>query len=99
MNQKLKQKTMKSNIKDFRKKLIKTYSILFRIMIFFKISQIEITDKNVWKNDDDYNYRIKEFNLYNPLTYLPLIIMIILSILVDGISGTFNNFGQHFKYK
>ena len=75
---------MKLTKKEFRKKLIKRYSIMFRVCFFLGISKLEITDKDIWKNNNDYECKITEVNLYNPLSYIFLFFFIPIGLIING---------------
>ncbi len=85
---------------EYRGKLIKTYPKLFRVCLFLRISDLEIIDNNVWKNNNDYNYRIREINPYNPLSYIILIFLVPIGLLLSGFNKqSFKEIKKLFKYR
>ena len=89
---------MKLTIKEFRKKTINTYPLLFRVCIFLRISKITVTDTNIWKNNSDFKYKIQEINPYNPLSYILLIVLLPIALLINGFNKeNFNDIKKIFK--
>ena len=86
--------------KEFRKKTIKIFPTIFRTFVFLRISSIEIIDRDIWKNNNDYEYKVREINLYNPLSYLVLLFLIPIGLLIGGFNKeTFKSIKQLFKKK
>lgn len=85
---------------EYKKKIIKSSPGIFKLCYNLYISDIKVTDSNVWKNNNDYNYRIRELNPFNPLSYLVLIILVPTAILIDGLSNfDFSDAPKLFKYR
>jgi hypothetical protein len=84
---------------EFRNKLIKTYPRLLSICLFLGISDLEITDKNVWGNNNDYSYRIRQVNPYNPLSWILLLFFLPVALLINGFNrDSFEDVKKLFKY-
>lgn len=86
--------------KEYRKKLIKTYPTIFKVCLFLRISNLEIIDRNIWKNNQDYEYRIREINPCNPLSYILLLVVIPIGLLLNGFNKeSFQDIKKLFKKK
>jgi hypothetical protein len=89
---------VKMTPREFRKKLIKTYPLILRICLFLKISNLEIIDRNAWKNNNDYEYRIQEINPLNPLSYILLLFFLPIGLLINGFNKqSFQDIKKLFK--
>jgi len=85
---------------QFKEKLIKTHSPLLKICYFLGITNLEIIDNNVWKTNNDYNYKIREINPYNPLSYLVLLAFLPFALLFNGFNkDSFNSIKKMFIYR
>ncbi len=90
---------MKSSEKEWLANEIKSYWIIQRIFIYLYISQVKVSDKKVWNNNLDFYAAIKPFNLWNPLTYVAMIIVIPLTLMVNGFNKeTFKEVKKQFYY-
>lgn len=85
---------------EYREKLIKTYPRLLKICLFLGISDLEIIDNNVWKDNNDYNYRLREVNPYNPLSWILLLFFLPVALLINGFNReSFDDVKQLFVYR
>lgn len=85
---------------EYKKQVIKSSPGIFRLCYNLYISDVKVTDSNVWKNNNDYNYKIRELNPINPLSYLVLIILIPTAILLDGLTNfEFSEIPELFTYR
>jgi hypothetical protein len=85
---------------EYREILIKTYPKLLQICLFLGISDLEIIDKNVWKNNNDYNYKLREVNPYNPLSWILLLFFLPVALLINGFNKeSFEDVKKLFKYR
>ena len=92
--------TQKMTPREFREKTIKTSPTIFKICLFLRISSIEIIDKDIWKNNNDYEYKIREINPYNPLSYLLLLFFIPIGLVINGFNKkSFEDIKKLFKNK
>jgi hypothetical protein len=93
-------KVEKMTPKEYRTKLINTYPRLLKICLFLGISDLEIIDNDVWKNNSDYNYRIREVNPYNPLSWILLLFFLPVGLLINGFNReSFDDIKKLFKYR
>jgi hypothetical protein len=91
---------VKITAQEFRNITIKTYPYIFRILILFRVSSIQITDRDIWKNNNDYEYKIREINPYNPLSYIVLLLVVPIGLIVNGFNKeSFNDIKKLFKNK
>jgi len=74
---------MKMSLKKYRNLRLNQIGGFRKFLILIKIFKLVITDKNIWKNNNDYYSEIK-LNIYNPLSYLMLLIFIPLAFLING---------------
>lgn len=85
---------------EYREKLINTFPKLLQICLFLGISNLEIIDKDVWKNNNDYNYRLREINPYNPLSWIFLLFVLPVALLINGFNKeSFQDVKKLFKYR
>lgn len=74
---------MKMSLKEYRKLRLNQIGGFRKFLVQIKIFRLIITDKNIWKNNNDYYSEIR-LNIYNPLTYIMLLFFIPLTFLING---------------
>lgn len=85
---------------EYKKWVFKTKPLIVKICYNLYITDIEITDSKVWNNNNDYNYRLRELNPYNPLSYLVLVILLPISIIINGLENIdISDIPKLFKYR
>ena len=90
----------KMTIEEFKKNKINSISPLFKLCYFLYISDIKVTDKNVWKDNNDFNYRVREVNPYNPLSYILLLFFLPIALLINGFNrDSFEDIKKLFIYR
>ncbi len=77
----------KMTIEEFKKNKINSMFPLIKICYFLYITDIEVTDKKVWNNNNDFSYRIREVNPYNPLSYILLLFLLPIAVFIIGVNS------------
>jgi hypothetical protein len=90
----------KMTIEEFKKKKINSISPVFKLFYFLYISDIQVTDKKVWNNNNDFGYRTREVNPYNPLSYILLLFLLPIAFMINGVNReTFIDIKKLFIYR
>lgn len=76
---------MKMTLKEYRYFELKTTPKLVVFLIKIKLLRLVVIDQNIWKNNNDYSCDFR-VNIYNPLSYIMLLLYIPLAFLINGIN-------------
>ena len=72
-------------VKEYRFFELNRTPKLVVFLIKIKLFRLVIIDQNIWKNNNDYSCEFK-VNIYNPLSYIILLLYIPLAFLINGIN-------------
>lgn len=70
-------------LKEYRKHRLSRMNWFRRFLVHINLFKIVVKDIDVWKNNNDYSSKIM-VNIYNPLTYVMLLIYIPLALVING---------------
>lgn len=77
--------------KEREKSLFRGWKIIF---IWLLISSVKVSNDGI-KN----RYTVRQFNPYNPLSYIIAIPMLFIAIFMQGVPDTINQVKEGFKYR
>lgn len=75
---------MKLSEKEYKKNQFKKLNFLAKMLFYTWIINLKVVDKKVWNNNNDYSYKIRTLNPYNPISYIVFILMFFFFGLING---------------
>ena len=85
---------------EYRDWVFNTKPLIVKICYYLYITDVMVTDSKVWNNNNDYNYKVRELNPYNPLSYLVLSVLFPIAVIMNGFENIeVSDIPKLFKYR